>query len=101
MARPEGLPKVVMLTNDQNRLFPFPMKNRDADRSRNPKVPGSDRSHPPKGYNRNLRDAAGGSEAKNTEGDATRSLPKVHAEGRQSVMKHVLWVGVYKLNCLT
>ena len=83
VARPEGSPKVVMLTNDQNHLFPFPLvKNRDADQSKNSKIPGTDRSRPPKGYNKNLRDAADGSEA-NTEGNAIRSLPKVLTEGCQ------------------
>ena len=44
-----------VLTNDQNHFFPFLMKNRDADRSRKPKVPENDRSRPLENYSKNLR----------------------------------------------
>ena len=46
-------------------------------------IPGTDRSHLPEGYDKNIRDVAGGSEVENTEGDAIRSPSKVPTEGRQ------------------
>ena len=55
VARPEGLPKVVIPTNRQDHLSLFFGKNRDDDQSQRPKVRGTDQSHVPEGDVKNLR----------------------------------------------
>ena len=81
--------------------FPFFFgKNRDDDQSQRPKVRGTDQSHVPEGDVKNLRmwraalkQGATNAMPHKAREDFHRRLP--------SVMKHVIRVGVYKLNCPT